>query len=397
MAFLSRRSLLTTAGLAPVAGLLGSCDPTTPPPSASPARVGGLSAGTLILGEDSGTTALAQPLTTRDIPVPVKSYNFTCVDGLIRARELPKRVLAAAYYPRLKDNERDHRVPEPNPFRVRGGPWPVLLYAHALRFQEIACAAHYPIDRDFAKVGAILRHVVSYGCVAIAPDLSWLPPDLPNGATREQAIELRAQVLIHYYRYLRTLNTTVFAGQLDLSRLMLVGHSTGGGAATLAGVRIGAETSLQAVAHGLLAPYFSDDSETFAVGGGTKNVVVIRGTEDTVPGWWAGYTTVAAPKTLVTIPGANHFGFTDLCEYNNTCEPGIGSLNGDISRTGQQQTAAAYLAAALGLYLRDDQSMRPYLSGERPVEGLDALGVIGIKVAQQGVAAPPPPVKALPR
>src|SRR4051812_13209101 len=100
---ISRRSLVMAAGLVPIAAVLEGCDPVASPPPGSP-TIPGFATGTLILGEDSGTTALAQPLTTRDIPIPVKDYNFVCVDGKPTPRDLPKRVLAAAYYPQPAAN-----------------------------------------------------------------------------------------------------------------------------------------------------------------------------------------------------------------------------------------------------------------------------------------------------
>jgi DNA polymerase II small subunit/DNA polymerase delta subunit B len=59
----------------------------------------------------------------------------------------------------------------------------------------------------------------------------------------------------------------------------------------------------------------------------------------------------ATPKTLVEIPGANHFGNTDLMSLDNmaVCNSAGGQINlndnnGAISRADQRQTATAFLA-----------------------------------------------------
>ncbi|HEX6869566.1 MAG TPA: hypothetical protein VF163_00585, partial [Micromonosporaceae bacterium] len=264
---------------------------------------------------------------------------------------------------------------------------PVLLFAHGVRFQD--CTTPYPIDRDFTRAEVILRHVAAYGCVAVAPDLSWLPGDFAGAITIEQAIEFRASVLTAYYAYLHTLNTTVFAGQLDLSRIILVGHSTGAGACTKAGADIAATANLNSLAYGMLGPYVRGASPVPYVDANTHNLVVLKGTLDQISGTDARacYSAAGTRKTLVTIPGANHFGYTHLCELDNTCD-GIGT-SGTISRTGQQQTAAAYLAALLRFYALGDATARPYLSGERAVEGLEVWGVTGVQVEQSGVKQAP--------
>jgi hypothetical protein len=94
------------------------------------------------------------------------------------------------------------------------------------------------------------------------------------------------------------------------------------------------------------------------------------------------------PKTLVTIPGANHFGYTDICPPDNSCNSaGVFDENGTISREGQQQTAAAYLSALVRYFALGDDTALPYLTGERIVEGLEDYGVTGIQVQSWGFEA----------
>ncbi len=126
-------------------------------------------------------------------------------------------------------------MPTANPLSIASGPFPVLLYAHAFRDTRSVCKFTADPHRDFTSVDVMLSHVASYGCVCVAPDLSWLPgSDWPGD--QEQGIFItRAQVLLESYLYLDSLNTTLFAKQLDLTRVVLVGHSTGTGAAVYAG------------------------------------------------------------------------------------------------------------------------------------------------------------------
>jgi hypothetical protein len=58
---------------------------------------------------------------------------------------------------------------------------------------------------------------------------------------------------------------------------------------------------------------------------------------------------------------------------------------GTISRDAQQRTGAAYLAASVRYFALNDASARPYLTGERAVEGLELFGVTGIQVQAEGI------------
>jgi hypothetical protein len=116
-------------------------------------------------------------------------------------------VLAAVYYP---FDPRDHRaVPTPNPLGMSKGPYPLLLYTHG--FRSPSCRVASPINRDFTSVENILRHVASWGCVCVAPDLSWLPHVIfgNDPVVVREAFDLRAVVVVDYLTYLvDALNTT---------------------------------------------------------------------------------------------------------------------------------------------------------------------------------------------
>ena len=332
---LSRRSFLRLAGLG-AAAAVGDCD-VAPPPETSPFVPGPYRASDLVLGERPGTEALGQFIREGDLPVSLEAYYASCPGGMpVTPLKLPDRILAAVYYPQHRPNVREHRVSGPNPLNLPKGPFPVLLYAHGVRHLPLACTGPYPPDRDFRSAFRMLTHVVTYGCVAVAPDLSWLPPDLPSAVSLEEAFDLRAQVLAAYVHYLADLDVRLFAGQLDLTRLILVGHSTGAGSCAFAGRRLYPATGRQVLAYGFLAPYFRQLPQPPGVDTNVRNLLVIGGGADTASTTDPAHSFAAAgpPKTLVTVSGANHFGYTHLCEADNTCHPSVGSA-GTISREGQ--------------------------------------------------------------
>ena len=177
-----------------------------------------------------------------------------------------------------------------------------------------------------------------------------------------------------------------------MTRVVLVGHSTGGGACIEAGRTLSPYIDLQSLAYGFLGPYFAGATPLPLVSTDIRNTLVMHGSLDMVTGADAMrvYNAAGSPKTSVTIPGANHFGYTDLCTLGNNCDAAVvPDPHGTISRDGQQRTAAAYLAALMRYYTLHDATAQPYLSGRTPVEGLDFYGVTGIQVQQHGVNPPP--------
>jgi hypothetical protein len=369
---ISRRSFLVLAGLSAAAGLT-ECRSF---PETSPARPGPYQTDHLVLGGNILTAGMAQPLTPADIPIPVDRYNFACRDGAVVPIDIPARVRAVVHHP-VRSGAGSGR-----------GPFPVLLYAHGVRDLQFACQSRYPVHEDFTQVDTMLQHVASYGCVAVAPDLSWLAPDLPGSVTVEQAFSIRARVLVAYFRYLQVLDGPFFANRMDFSRVLLVGHSTGAGSSVEAGRLLLAELGVPPIAYGLIGPYYAGRRPIPGVGPDLHNVLVMHGTRDAVSGNDAAATFAASGtrKTLVTIPGANHFGYTNLCEFDDTCRAAfVADQAGTILRDGQQRAGSAYLAALLRYYALGDATARPYLTGEQVVGGLDTLGVTGVQVQQDGV------------
>jgi hypothetical protein len=237
-------------------------------------------------------------------------------------------------------------------------------------------------------VDEIMQHLASYGCVTVAPDLGWVPPDLPPFVTVERAFNLRARVLVAYLRYLQILDGPFFANRMDFSRVLLVGHSTGAGSCVEAGRLLAAEVGIQPTAYGLIGPYYPPDGVIPGVGADLHNILVMHGTRDLICGDTAAETYAASGtrKTLVTIPGANHFGYTRLCEFDNTCAGAfVPDQAGTIPRDSQQRAGYAYLAAFLRHYALGDATALPYLTGQKVMEGLDTLGVTGVQVQADGL------------
>ena len=283
---ISRRTFLAASGLGAVSLACAANSVISRSPSVQPALASTVSlydlgqyhTSAVILGEDAGTTALPQPFDKIEYP------------------NLPLSVLAAVYYP---DNTLDHRaVPTPNPLNVASGPFPILLYAHAARNSVENMSSTDTGDQDYKSVEAMLRHVASYGCVCIAPDLSWIPYE-PSATQRYND---RAVVLVNYYEYLvDTLNSALFANQLDKSRVIVVGHSTGAGSAGPAGrIIAGFGNQLKSLSFGLIAPDAGSGS-----GSDIHNLLVLGGGRDTSQGAnpQIAYANGGTPKSLALIPG----------------------------------------------------------------------------------------------
>jgi hypothetical protein len=368
----SRRRFLAATGLSTATVLLG-CDLSTlavsptPTPDHSPALPGPYQTSRVILGQGG---------------FPALSLNPT------QFPDAPKQIPAAVYYPT------DTVLPSPTRFNgalpLAAGPYlfPLVLYGHAIRTDFESSAGH-PLNQDFTTVGTILSHLASYGCVCLAPDLSW-----STGQPQVSDWEREAVVLLQYFQLLATtLNHQLFNNQVKMASVILIGHSHRAGTVVYAGRALPLFQGPKPLAYGLIAPEAAG-----GVGDDISNVLVLGGTLDTdqaanPEGAYAGS---AAPKTWVEIAGANHYGYTDLVSPDNVavCNCSTGPINlldenGTISRAGQQQTAAAFLAAMVRYYGLFDGSVRGYLSGERSVEGLN----VTVGVQSQGLRqSTPPPV-----
>jgi hypothetical protein len=250
-----------------------------------------------------------------------------------------------------------------------GGPFPVIVYGHGRRwpscfssFRWDACpGAPTDTNQDYRQLSGILSHLARWGFVCVSPDLSWLAPEFN--------IDDWLWVFADAGSYLAAENTRAgspFQGQLNTASFNVMGHSTSG----IAAIEIAAGGQLAVGTLGLLAP---------AGGSGTvgslapRPVMVLRGTNDTGPFGDGGesddvYAAAGPSKHMITIDGANHFGFADsLCIV---ADPAAA-----ISQADQQRIAKAYLTAFFRRYVQGVLAVEDYLAGVRQIEELEAFAI----------------------
>lgn len=295
----------------------------------------------VLLGE-AGTTRVAVPE-----EVPFSSQLLRCRSRTSTV-ERPDAITAAVYYPR-----------DP-------GRYPLILYAHAKR-TRLYCPEDIPsgLDRsffdhtrDFLRPARLHAYLASHGFVVVSPDLGWLMHMFEGGAWDAPPSLARSRLLVALFEHLAR-HPQWIGGRIDARRLALFGHSTGGSACMSARQKL-AHASLL----GLLAPAAFDFAPKTP--DPPPLTLVLAGTRDTSQGVRPDlvYEHSPRPKVLVTLRGANHLGYTELCSANNRVCADL-DTPGDIARDAQQDAAAAWLTAAARLALLGDKSMRPYLDGSR--------------------------------
>lgn len=269
---------------------------------------------------------------------------------------------AVVFYPATADGQ-DAPV-------AAGGPFPIVVFGHGRRWPSCfaqhgweACAgAPQDTVEDYRQLSGILSHLARWGVVSIAPDLSWLAPDFGTESWRCVMADAAGYIVAQNGNAGSPLQ-----GHLKTASLSLLGHSTSGIAALE--LAIGGTLSIDAVV--LLAPAggVNEASSLSPV-----PVMVIRGTADSGPFGDGGnsdnvYAAAGPPKHMVTITGANHFGFTDsLCIL---ADPVSTVAQGD-----QQRIATAYLTAFFRRYVNGAVEVEDYLTGARPVEELEAFTIV---------------------
>ena len=274
----------------------------------------------------------------------------------------PEGNVALLYYPASADGE-DAPV-------ATGGPFPAIAIAHArrLRSSEVRPGAPEDPSQDYRQLAGVMAHLARRGFVVIAPDLSWLAAD--DGPAR------RAAALRDALCHLRAGSRGPLLA--DFGRVGLIGHGLGGlAAAVLAADRA---CPFQVRALGLLAPLAPSGgaaprAERDLPPPSAPPLLVLRGGADTGSAGAGGgpaalYALAAGPRALVTIPGANHFGFTTSLAL---AEPFDGAPA--IARRDQQRVARAYLTALFERHLRGVAEVDPWLRGELSIDELAGLGV----------------------
>ncbi|MGK3967091.1 alpha/beta hydrolase [Sorangium sp. So ce118] len=263
----------------------------------------------------------------------------------------PARGAALLYYPASADGEEAPLSP--------GSPFPAIAIAHERRLATSAAIPGSPADigQDHRQLAGVMAHLARWGFVVIAPDLSWLAPD--------DAPQRRAAVLRDALSHLRAGSRGPLLADFD--QVGLLGHGLGAQAALALALDAACPFHIRALA--LLAPAGAPARAPAIDALAPRPVLLVRGTADPiaadVPA--ALYERARAPKHLVTLPGASHFGYTTSL---GLAEPLDGPAA--LSRREQQAIAMGYLAAFFNGYLRDARGYLDALSGKASIEGLEA-------------------------
>jgi pimeloyl-ACP methyl ester carboxylesterase len=358
---LVRRRLMTGAG---AAALLSGCPlNVVQTPADSPMRRGPFEVGQAILGVTPDTLPLPVPADLAFTPALA-----TC-DGGPSPQMPPSEIRSVVYYPAVATSDDvSLRIRS----RLATGAFPLVLFAHGRRYAPWCVtppgieASATDVRQDFLKWDELLSHVASHGFIVVAPDLGWLLQTLESRPWPDDPAATdgppRATLLARLHAQLAA-RQDLFADQMNHLRLTLVGHSTGAEACVAAAQKLPQTKLLCMLAPAILFPDLSGSPATLVIGGtlDTGQGANPRQTFDSAP----------RPRTLVTLTGATHFGYSRLCSIDNrTCPADDPSGPGAISRTVQAQAAGTFIAAAARRYAKLDASMDPYLAGTAET-GLD--------------------------
>lgn len=277
----------------------------------------------------------------------------------------PEQAAALLYYPASADGEEAPLSP--------GGPFPVIALAHErrLRASEGRPGAPSDLDQDYRQLSGLMAHLARWGFVVIAPDLSWLTPD--------DAPARRAAVLRDALTHLRAGSKGPLLADFD--RVGLIGHGLGALAALA--LASDGECPFQVHALALLAPLPAAPPVASRAPGA---VLILRGlvhgplrgllrgllrgptgTDDTAASL---YERAAAPKHLVTIPGATHFGYTTSIHLSEPLDAPAA-----LPRREQQAIAKGYVAAFFNQALRNARDASEALAGRAPLQGLERFEI----------------------
>lgn len=269
----------------------------------------------------------------------------------------PEKNVAVVHYPAAAAGQNA-------PFAA-GGPFPLVIFGHAKRSGGGGLCPGTPeqvkdATQDFRRLSHVLDHLATWGFVTIAPDLDWLT--ISGESDRRFAMQDAG----HYMLVKNVEPGSPFEGQIKTTGMGVMGHSFGGFGAVV----LGTSGALPIGAMVLIAPAGGTATvPAFA----PRPVLVLHGTKDTAE-VGAGtlplslYAAAGPKKHLLTIGGANHFGYTDdICI--------VFDPTATISQPTQKKIARAYVTAFFRRYLQGATEEDPYLVGVKIVEELEGLAL----------------------
>ncbi|MEN8159489.1 MAG: hypothetical protein ABFS41_05380 [Myxococcota bacterium] len=250
-----------------------------------------------------------------------------------------------------------------NPFQppVADGLHPLLVFGHG----------RWPagVPDNYLGMTNLMHHLASWGWICVSVDLDVLNENYPNF---QHGIPHRGELLLHAVDRMLELNfdaSSLFGDKIDAEKVVLSGHSRGGGGAISAANRnfqAGSPRSIRAVA--TISPV---DFGTLPLQPpiphlsiyGTWDGDLLNGDGHRI--WDAG--TREATKQFVQVYGANHFHFTDATT--------LATELAGISRERHQETAQGFINAFLALHVEGTASpaWNRLLVGDEPmVEGVNS-------------------------
>ena len=290
--------------------------------------------------------------------------------------DCPSEIPAIIYYP-ARANGLARRV-------ARGGPFPLIVFGHASRDSDpgafgvdLCPGAPEDITQDYRQLSGILSHLASRGFVTIAPDLSWISGyyGVIGAAHPNRVGALRDA--INYMIGENGRGQSRFHNKIRTTGIGAMGYSAGGSSTVILGTD-GSVPNIEAMV--LIAPvdvtWWGSPPASVVIDSFAPNpVLILDGTADT--GLFGCcpygrdapadiYEGAGATKYLVTIDGANHYGYTD-----DICLEPPGDGDADISQANQRKIAKAYITAFFEWHLRGTMGMDEYLTHVRTVEGLE--------------------------
>ncbi|HVR36359.1 MAG TPA: hypothetical protein VMS21_10975 [Methylomirabilota bacterium] len=302
---------------------------------------------------------------TAEICVPVMDHEQLPLEDPISCGSDPIGVHAKLYYPAVGPDGLSMAC---------AGPFPLIVYAHGRRasYQALCDGSNPgPVHEDYREADGILTWLAAAGIIVISVDVSAGPTPIE-----------KASIMMNTVSYACAESArrgSLLQGAVDPQRIGLLGHSQGGAAAIRAAACLNGNSAtsldlpkVDVLAVGLLAPaLWQVESDVDGVGGAA---LVIYGTNDEHPLQVGDdplevYGSLAPPKHLVVVEGANHFGYTDgICLADDDYASTVGGLDGPAAQQLQQLTARRNIRAFFSSYLLGDSAQLDYLvqeSGEQ--------------------------------